>query len=409
MDQTKAAVCVFMAVVSRLSTAQFTNSPTSSIGCGEGTFLFNGRCDNCSTNCNRGVCNDTDGRCSDGCVQGFHGQTCQHACPDNCLYDVCDIDTGFCKLGCSHGFYGNMCDLACSVNCNRNRCRRDSGYCSAGCVPGYFGDKCDSVCNSHCMKTCERTSGACNACVDGHYGTNCTDTCSTGCGTLQCRQESGECLDGCRTGWAGPQCAACSDGFYGINCTSRCNKNCLDELQCDAVNGTCLTGCKPGFRGEECSIEVVLTEESRDLPAIVGAVVVSVLFFIILILVLILVLIKRRRRKRNKDFRNREFGNESKSQISRMDAQTDKVLMWNDKADDSGATPAAEADQNYEHTDIQKADPKLEGGSDQDSLSTDEEAPDPAEGDTCNSGRSESSVNNEASIITQVETSAKES
>lgn len=97
------------------------------------------------------------------------------------------------------------------------------------------------------------------------------------------------------------------------------------------------------------------------------------------------------------------------SEISRMDAQTDKVLMWNDKADNSGATPAAEADQNYEHTDIQKADPKLEGGSDQDSLSTDEEAPDPAEGDTCNSGRSESSVNNEASIITQVETSAKES
>lgn len=151
---------------------------------------------------------------------------------------------------------------------------------------------------------------------------------------------------------------------------------------------------------------MVLKEEGGDIPTIVGAVVVGVLFIILLILVLILVLIKRRRRKRNKDFRNREFGNESKSQISRMDVQTDKVLMWNDKAGDSGVTPAGEADQVYENTDTQKADPKLEGGSDQDSLNTDEEAPDPAEGD--NSGQVESSVNNEASITTEVGKSDKE-
>lgn len=94
------------------------------------------------------------------------------------------------------------------------------------------------------------------------------------------------------------------------------------------------------------------------------------------------------------------------SEISRMDVQTDKVLTWNDKAEDSGVTPADEADQNYENTDIQKSDPKLEGGSDQDSLNTDEEAPDPAEGD--NSGQSESSVNNEASLTTQVGKSDKE-
>lgn len=94
------------------------------------------------------------------------------------------------------------------------------------------------------------------------------------------------------------------------------------------------------------------------------------------------------------------------SEISRMDVQTDKVLMWNDKAGDSGVTPAGEADQVYENTDTQKVDPKLEGGSDQDSLNTDEEAPDPAEGD--NSGQVESSVNNEASITTEVGKSDKE-
>lgn len=94
------------------------------------------------------------------------------------------------------------------------------------------------------------------------------------------------------------------------------------------------------------------------------------------------------------------------SEISRLDVQTDKVLMWNDKPGDSGVTPAGEADQAYENTDIQKADPKLEGGSDQDSLNTDEEAPDPAEGD--NSGQVESSVNNEASITTEIGKSDKE-
>lgn len=56
-----------------------------------------------------------------------------------------------------------------------------------------------------------------------------------------------------------------------------------------------------------------------------------------------------------------------------MDVQMDKVLMWNDKVDDSGVTLVGEVDYVYENIDIQKVDFKLEGGFDQDLLNIDEE------------------------------------
>lgn len=109
--------------------------------------------------------------------------------------------------------------------------------------------------------------------------------------------------------------------------------------------------------------------------------------------------------QRNKDFRNRELGNESKSQITRMD----KVMMWNDRAEDGVVTsPTDNADQNYENSDIQKADPKPQGSSDHSSLNTEEETPASGEGE--NSGQSDNSVNldNEAPISTKVGKSDEE-
>ncbi|KAK6184536.1 hypothetical protein SNE40_006989 [Patella caerulea] len=128
--------------------------------------------DQFTCHCNDGDCNQLTGACSNGCLPGWSGQSCQTECPDgsygyncsgicdnrHCLApSSCDKITGACDNGCLPGwrlhncsqecvigFYGERCSLRCDDRNCRNYCKCDAVYgsCNGSCLPGYVGLDC---------------------------------------------------------------------------------------------------------------------------------------------------------------------------------------------------------------------------------------------------------------------------
>ncbi|KAL4235951.1 Fibroblast growth factor receptor 4 [Mactra antiquata] len=234
-------------------------------------------------------CDQDTGKCKQGCVQGYFGDTCDGICNKNCESQVCDAENGKCTAGCTQNHYGDFCENPCPEKClhvlvgYKRTCNAGDGRCLEGCEDGWFGDFCNKTCNKRCKnKVCDQWSGEClQGCSQEYTGVNCdiicrtecNNDCSPNCYNNECNRPTQTCSAGCRTGWYGSSClkicnkncyaksceqisgnclGSCIDGFYGVKCDMTCNTNCIDNA-CDKFTGTCSKGCRPSFYGDECA------------------------------------------------------------------------------------------------------------------------------------------------------------
>ncbi|XP_060565263.1 multiple epidermal growth factor-like domains protein 6 [Ruditapes philippinarum] len=256
----------------------------------------------CPTGCD-GNCSLIGCRCSD-CKPGFYGEYCNHTCRNetygyNCSQLCRNVDEhcntcitsesgkyGDCLI-CDRGYYlispfeqtVNICRV-CPNNCLDKICDT-VGLCNIGCVRGKWGDRCNFDCEINCVE-CNKKDGQCLECTRDMFSENCTQTCSSTCNRIDdgrtCAQDTGTCLQGCKSftkygEYCEKHCSDtcnnkscdlktgyCTDGcamnYYG----SFCDKTCADACQsnerkrvCDVENGDCLYGCKDGFRGKRCN------------------------------------------------------------------------------------------------------------------------------------------------------------
>ncbi|XP_061170777.1 scavenger receptor class F member 2-like isoform X2 [Saccostrea echinata] len=347
-------VSVFIVFV----TTQTTEGQTEE--CSPGSYMSDGTCLDCGSNCHRRVCEAPNGSCTYGCKSGFYGERCENNCTNCDKPNLCDRISGVCLYGCIPGYYGGICNLHCN-NCMNNTCEQESGNCFDGCIPGFFEVKCDKNCSENCRyQTCEQTSGACNdgGCIDGFYGANCSEQCNPKCKDLKCFQDGGDCVEGCEMRWTGRDCNDCADGWYGTNCEMNCNTNCnagcrrdtgectngcsvpgvqppwcveacplglfgincrsncsihcLEEFRCVPVNGTCWGGCREGYKGHDCQTDGT-NEDYGNKEVIAGAVIGSILGFLLIIL-LICLLVRRKRKQRDEKIKDRKFDGENQKE-----------------------------------------------------------------------------------------------
>ncbi|XP_071099029.1 serine/threonine-protein phosphatase 6 regulatory ankyrin repeat subunit B-like [Haliotis cracherodii] len=111
----------------------------------------------------------------DSCEWGKYGETCSKDCPPNCISDLvrnlahCKKETGKCSEGCMQGWFEDLCDHACTKSCLRNTCNRQNGFCTFGCDGDYTGDFCNITaglerrffvlcCNWDIVATCRHTA-----------------------------------------------------------------------------------------------------------------------------------------------------------------------------------------------------------------------------------------------------------
>ncbi|XP_071078674.1 multiple epidermal growth factor-like domains protein 6 [Haliotis cracherodii] len=83
--------------------------------CGWGKYGHN--CDRlCSDHCglhlgrNLRPCDKDTGMCLEGCVRGRHADRCDQLCSPNCISTKCNQPNGGCTLGCIDGYIGQFCN-----------------------------------------------------------------------------------------------------------------------------------------------------------------------------------------------------------------------------------------------------------------------------------------------------------
>ncbi|XP_071085454.1 multiple epidermal growth factor-like domains protein 11 [Haliotis cracherodii] len=237
-------------------------------------------------------CHETTGYCETKCFTGYFALKCKTHCSNSCVSNACEstqTGIGRCTEGCVPGYHGTDCSKPCKsqgTTCTKCQSGCDQGYCQlgsscvSGCVDGYYGSDCKN-CSSRC-KTCNRITGTCEVCEAPYLGPKCQtpEMCATwcfeGCGrevignfcveecddncrpapnindttrclgpgantsvycSSECHNQGGECLHGCVEGWYGPRCSSpCSAGCSGG--------------RCDAA-GACVDGCRPGYFGRD--------------------------------------------------------------------------------------------------------------------------------------------------------------
>ncbi|BFZ14078.1 hypothetical protein BsWGS_17117 [Bradybaena similaris] len=240
-------------------------------------------CENTCNCLNDETCLVSTGGCSSGCPTGFFGPDCQDTCHFGIVNDYCNMpcsqncapfmdptiqscnetsgaclwgcksgfDGEFCKTVCDFGTFGAGCESSCSENCSPSGddkispCNASTGTCLQGCKNGFLGDLCqDSL-----------------PCPPGTFGEDCNSLCSENCAESDnettCDSTTGECLEGCISGFSGALCLdECDAGKFGPNCNISCSQNCVSvkdrELPCDSVTGKCYRGCRSGFHGDLC-------------------------------------------------------------------------------------------------------------------------------------------------------------
>ena len=209
--------------------------------CDYGYIIYDGKCYqgnitfSCPVNCKNGICEQNEGLCTEGCLDGWSGQTCNETCSSGCL-NCTKQDSTDCGI-CEIGFYGESCQFNCSRHCiyEQSSCDKDSGTCDYGCAAGYWGRRCTETCGKGCNKSvCNIITGEClHGCSLTYYGIHCSQECNDNCQqkalTLrQCNAASGECLNGC------------TKGYYGTDCSLKCSSDCGTQL-CFQRNGACIT------------------------------------------------------------------------------------------------------------------------------------------------------------------------
>ncbi|CAD5117091.1 DgyrCDS5903 [Dimorphilus gyrociliatus] len=225
-------------------------------GCDSSTGL-------CKVDEKRSKLNDSQSTCR----QGFWGKTCETRCHPYCK--KCNSKTGKCQA-CTHQRWGKNCNKICKLTCI---CNQKTGTCEK-CKRGYFGLACEYKCAANCkFKTCSKHSGYCitipatttaesvyypkeNAAIldcKGKWGIDCSRKCGHCDGNKPCDNDSGKCLNGCKTGFKGQLCnERCSDGYFGKDCQQNCGR-CLPNT-CSIFDGKCLGKCWTGFAGDYCNV-----------------------------------------------------------------------------------------------------------------------------------------------------------
>ncbi|XP_046555213.1 uncharacterized protein LOC124264517 [Haliotis rubra] len=126
----------------------------------------------CSGGCLNETCNIGDGHCTLGCKEtyigdfcnetsdlpvheqcswGIYGENCDKTCPSNCYPDQrknlihCQKDTGKCSEGCVRGYHGDQCNISCSGGCLKETCNPGNGHCTLGCKQTYKGGFCNET------------------------------------------------------------------------------------------------------------------------------------------------------------------------------------------------------------------------------------------------------------------------
>ncbi|XP_052256177.1 multiple epidermal growth factor-like domains protein 10 isoform X7 [Dreissena polymorpha] len=253
--------------------------------CKPGFYLYNKACLKCPDYCIDGLCNDFNGNCKE-CISGYYGEKCRWRCSDGCIGTVCNI-SGECQ--CREDWYGPYCDRKCPSYCTVESCRNyNSTLGCVECEPGRYGLYCQSKCHDNCQivttqntrfKYCIKESGECrDGCITGFYGGDCSIPCTSGC-YGSCNRSTGECESGCTLSTYGKRCDlscpsncqrplagyqracdmvtgacenGCTVGFTGLFCNESCAKNCRDNT-CDQ-NGDCVFGCREGYTGKNCDL-----------------------------------------------------------------------------------------------------------------------------------------------------------
>ncbi|XP_053386833.1 uncharacterized protein LOC123563372 isoform X2 [Mercenaria mercenaria] len=235
-------------------------------------------CNTCKC-CKNGVsrCRRND-LCLDGCIDGYYGDSCQHACKPNCLQCV---NPDSCTK-CGDGYFGDYC-----VNCT-DRCLTCTSWdtCST-CKDGYYiGRPNDNTaytypsdCRYNCPENCISCTSynTCTKCKDGYYNgkwytnsymqyNDCRYKCKPNCKVCSSYDICDVCVEGkynienykgcsyncplaCESCTSYYNCTKCVAGKYGTYCQNWCGKGCKDNL-CDINTGSCT--CASNFQGDKC-------------------------------------------------------------------------------------------------------------------------------------------------------------
>ncbi|KAH9503028.1 hypothetical protein Btru_075746, partial [Bulinus truncatus] len=196
-------------------------------------------------------CSDADGRViwrdqlspiESNTVRPFHVSWAGEVAVVSIWFSRFRDEINICELlaygDCVDGKYGLTCDMSCNRRCKS--CTVD-GHCIQCHSDSYEGvDYCSSTCGGN--SKCDRSSGHCiEGCITGYLGPQCLESCSQYCdGDKSCNSD-GSCTNGCIA------------GYYGYECLSKCSDNCDGDGSCLIESGVCVHGCKRGFVGKNCS------------------------------------------------------------------------------------------------------------------------------------------------------------
>ncbi|XP_067677134.1 angiopoietin-1 receptor-like isoform X2 [Haliotis asinina] len=112
----------------------------------------------CENYCPENQCPE---ECTD-CISGFYGPDCRRSCRGHCLKGRCTLLANGrainCTDGCVLGWRGLTCNTRCKYPCLE--CDRYSGDCVGQCRAGFYGAGCLERCLFPCSK-CAKNTGVC--------------------------------------------------------------------------------------------------------------------------------------------------------------------------------------------------------------------------------------------------------
>lgn len=95
------------------------------------------KCERKTGSCFRCISSDFNGAKCSQCAHDKHGENCLENCPSTCIQKsgirTCDVTFGHCVLGCIDGYHGSSCNNTCSEFCIDDLCDQNHGTCIKGC------------------------------------------------------------------------------------------------------------------------------------------------------------------------------------------------------------------------------------------------------------------------------------
>ncbi|XP_078617064.1 uncharacterized protein LOC144885163 [Branchiostoma floridae x Branchiostoma japonicum] len=201
------------------------------------------------------------------CPEGLWGQECDLSCPVCLNGGQCQVETGECV--CAPGFRGSTCQTPCGGNrfgrdcsfrCDESE-RDDPAGCSGHlfCLPEPYGCSCGP---GFTGLLCQRV------CSPGTFGSGCQSTCHcSSIGPEACDRYTGECRDGCASGWTGPNCQEELTSFREVCIPNPCRNG--GTCSPDPTTSAFSCVCEPGYTGQQCQQEI---DECESTPCQNGGV-----------------------------------------------------------------------------------------------------------------------------------------